>query len=469
MPPKISISELADSLTSESLRLVDVRQIDAWNGWPLEGESRGGHIPGAIPFPSRWFDELTDHESVAKLADGGATLMDDLVVYGSAADDAHAAAERLESLGFGAVRVFEDGVGAWADEAERPLSTLKRFMRLVPEQWVAELVAGRTPPDSDGRRVVLAHVSFDNRGDYYEGHIPGAVYLDTLLLERPEDWNRRTPGELDQAVRSLGITHDTTVVVYGRMGHPTMQMKQPGRAAGQIGAMRAAWLLRYVGVQDVRVLNGGIASWLRAGRELSTEDTPPVPVADFGRPVPSRSELVVSTPEAKELLSDPSGDLVSMRSWEEFIGEVSGYHYVGPKGRIPGAVFGNCGADAYHMENYRNHDQTMRSYRQIAARWAAVELTREKRVAFYCGTGWRASEAAFCAYLMGWNRVAVYDDGWYGWSSDVGNPIASGVPDGYVGDGRPEGLLRADPVSSRNMGELVAGPRSDRPPDDCVG
>jgi len=39
------------------------------------------------------------------------------------------------------------------------------------------------------------------------------------------------------------------------------------------------------------------------------------------------------------------------------------------KGRIPGAIFGNCGSDACHMENYRNLDHTMREFGEVRAIW----------------------------------------------------------------------------------------------------
>jgi thiosulfate/3-mercaptopyruvate sulfurtransferase len=110
------------------------------------------------------------------------------------------------------------------------------------------------------------------------------------------------------------------------------------------------------------------------------------------------------------------------------LGNVSGYNYIGPKGRIAGAVWGNCGTDAYHMQHYRNLDNTMRDYHEITANWEEVGITRDKRVAFYCGTGWRASETFFYAHLMGWERVAVYDGGWLEWSSNPANPIESGEP-----------------------------------------
>ena len=54
------------------------------------------------------------------------------------------------------------------------------------------------------------------------------------------------------------------------------------------------------------------------------------------------------------------------------------------------------------MQHYRTVDNTMRPYPEIAANWAEAGITADKWVAFYCGTGWRASETWFYAYLMGW-------------------------------------------------------------------
>ena len=93
---------------------------------------------------------------------------------------------------------------------------------------------------------------------------------------------------------------------------------------------------------------------------------------------------------------------MSVRTWNEHIGKISGYNYIGPAGRIAGDVWGNCGTDAYHMQHYRNLDNTMRPYPEIAANWEEAGITADKWVAFYCGTGWRASETWLYAFLMGW-------------------------------------------------------------------
>src|SRR5207248_8613788 len=85
--------------------------------------------------------------------------------------------------------------------------------------------------------------------------------------------------------------------------------------------------------------------------------------------------------------------------------------------------------DASQIANYITVDTTMRAYAQIAESWEVAGITADKWVAFYCGTGWRASETWFYAYLMGWQRIAVYDGGWFEWSQDpINNPIETGEP-----------------------------------------
>jgi thiosulfate/3-mercaptopyruvate sulfurtransferase len=156
-------------------------------------------------------------------------------------------------------------------------------------------------------------------------------------------------------------------------------------------------------------------------------------VEAFDLPIPQRPELLVDLGEAKEILADRDGAaLVSVRTWREHVGAVSGYNYIGPAGRIAGDVWGNCGTDAYHMQHYRTVDNAMRPYPEIAANWAAAGITPDKWVAFYCGTGWRAAETWFYAWVQGWQRIAVYDGGWFEWSADPeNNPIEIGEP----GDG----------------------------------
>ncbi|HZD22976.1 MAG TPA: rhodanese-like domain-containing protein, partial [Acidimicrobiia bacterium] len=227
---------------------------------------------------------------------------------------------------------------------------------------------------------------------------------------------------------SLGIKRDTTVILYGRDTATDPKEQKPGRRAGQVAATRAAAILLYCGVEDVRLLDGGLNIWLAAGYDIETESHSPQPVENFGVEIPHRPDYFIDYDEAIDLLADPGGVLISVRSRPENLGETSGYNYIPEVGDIPGAVWGNCGTDAYHMQHYRNVDNTMRDFNEIASNWRTVGITPDKRIAFYCGTGWRASEAFFYAYLMGWPRVSIYDGGWFEWSrrarSEQGGELA---------------------------------------------
>jgi molybdopterin synthase sulfurtransferase len=426
----IDVATLRDRLPDAELALIDVRPLRAYNGWRLDDVPHGGHIPGAVAFPIEWLASVDAPEIERILDEKGIDAGRRAVVYGRTADDALALVPVLRARGLTDIAVLDGGFGAWAADPGLDVDRLAHYDALVDVDWLSDLLAGGRPEAAPAGKFLLFHVNFGVPEEYEESHIPGALYLDTNWLEDPADWNRRSPDVLDAALRALGITADTTVIAYGRDTEGAANEKWPGRRAGQIAATRALMILRYAGVDDIRLLDGGFDWWVRAGHPIETTLREPTPVEAFGVAIPLRPEVIVDIEEAKEIIADPDGAaLVSVRTWREHIGAVSGYNYIGPAGRIKGDVWGNCGSDAYHMQHYRNVDNTMRAYPEIAANWAEAGITADKWVAFYCGTGWRASETWFYAYLQDWPRIAVYDGGWFEWSQDpIANPIEIGEP-----------------------------------------
>lgn len=421
----LSTEGLFQRLGSPDLSLIDVRPVEAYNGWPLKGEPRGGHIRGARNLPAGWTKYLDWLDIVESK---GFVPSQELVLYGYESNETEAVARNFQKAGFENVLIYQGFLSDWCTHSELPMARLSRYKHLVSASWLSELFESGKAPEYDNDRFVLCHAHYRNPSAYDVGHIPRAIELDTNTLESPETWNRRSPAELQATLETNGITHDTTVILYGRFDFPDNTDPFPGSSAGQLAAMRCAFIMLYAGVKDVRVLNGGLQAWVDAGYEVTLESTRKQPVNEFGVSIPQQPELAVDLPEAKTILKNPQANLVSVRSWPEFIGQVSGYNYIEPKGRIPGAVFGNCGSDAYHMENYRNVDHTTREFGEIQQLWAEVGITADKHNAFYCGTGWRGSEAWFNAWLMGWPRVSVFDGGWFEWSNDETNPIETGEP-----------------------------------------
>lgn len=421
----LSTKELLGYLNNKEVKIIDGRPTDAYNGWKLEGEKRGGHIKGARSLPVKWTKYIDWIEIVRSKE---ILPKHKIIVYAYSEAEISAVVKMFDRAAYPDINIYNHFLEEWSADKNLAMEKLARYKQLVSPSWLNTLTSGKTPTEYNNNKFVVCHAHYRNPNDYKKDHIPGSIALDTNELESAKTWNRRTPKELKAALEKHGITSNTTVVLYGRFSFPVNDDPFPGSSAGHLGSIRCAFIMMYTGVKDVRVLNGGMQSWKDAGFALTEKETVPVPVDDFGVSIPAQPQLAVDVPEAKEIIASESAELVSVRSWPEWIGEVSGYNYIKKKGRIPGAVFGNCGTDAYHMENYRNVDHTTKEAGEVIANWAEVGITPDKHSAFYCGTGWRGSEAFFNAWLMGWPRVSVFDGGWFEWSNDPNNPYETGIP-----------------------------------------
>lgn len=423
---EISTNKLIKLLNDTNNKIIDVRSINAYNGWKLEGEKRGGHIKNAKSLPAKWANYL---DWIDVVHSKNILPENNIIIYGYNSTQSNTVSSLFEKHGYKNIFIYNHFVDEWSGNNDLPMDKLKRFNKLVYPKWVKTIIDGDTPPEFNGNKVVICHAHYRNRHAYLSGHIPGAIDIDTLALEASDTWNRRSPEELKSALEQHGITSDTTVILYGKFMTPNNDDEFPGSAAGHIGAIRNAMIMIYAGVKDVRVINGGFQSWKDAGYKIDTDDVIKTPVSNFGINIPNNPEIIVDVPEAKEMIKSKDADIISVRSWAEYIGEVSGYNYIEKMGRIPGSVFGNCGTDAYHMENYRNVDHTTREYHEVEEIWKETDITPDKHLAFYCGTGWRGSEAWFNAWLMGWPRVSVFDGGWFEWSNNPDNPYETGEPE----------------------------------------
>lgn len=421
----ISTEQLSENLDNDQIKIIDVRSCEAYNGWKLKCEKRGGHIKGAKSLPAKWLNYIDWLEIVRSKE---IYPENTLVIYSYDKNHSEKVAKYFLKAGYKDINIYDGFIDSWSVNPELPMDYLPRYRNLVSADWLNELITTGKAPEYDNDKFCICHAHYRNRYDYEKGHIKGAISLDTNTLESTQTWNRRSPKELKVAFEEMGITSDTTVILYGRYSFPNNNDPFPGSSAGHLGAIRCAVIMLYAGLKDIRILNGGLQRWQDAEYEITREETEVKPICDFGKEIPANPEIMVDTPEAREILKATDQNLVCVRSWAEYIGKVSGYNYIKKKGRIPGAVFSNCGSDAYHMENFRNLDFTTREHHEIKKLWSEAGITPDKRNAFYCGTGWRGSEAFLNAWLMGWPDIAVYDGGWFEWNNDEANPYEVGTP-----------------------------------------
>ena len=412
----IATKELQDKLSDDSWVVVDTRINDAFNGWKLDEVERGGHIKGAVDFSANWLtvDSKDKEKTLDKaLETKGIEKDKNIVLYDANGKDAKEVANYLSEKGY--KNLYTYNVADWAKDESLPMESYENYEMIVPATIVNYILDGKKPETfENSKNIKIVEASWGEESEAYsKGHVPTSVHINTDTVEPPPQWMLASDEELAKFANDYGFTKDDTVIVTG----PDV-----------MASYRVAVVLRYIGINDVRVLNGGNNAWTSAGYELETKSNKPVAGNDFGATIPANPDLIDTQAELKEMLKDSNNVLVDNRSWDEYIGKISGYSYHDKKGRIPGAVYGYAGTSATTLEDYRNIDNTMRNADEIKALWKDAGIDTNKHLMFMCGSGWRAAEVLTYANVMGFDNTSLYSDGWIGWSNDTSNPTETGEP-----------------------------------------
>jgi thiosulfate/3-mercaptopyruvate sulfurtransferase len=266
----------------------------------------------------------------------------------------------------------------------------------------------------DGSNIAIVDCRFDlsdptaGRRSYETGHIPGAVFLDLDedLAGPIEPHAGRHPLPDVQTISGtlghLGITNETPVVVYDS-------------GNGAIAA-RAWWILRWLGHDDVRLLNGGIAAWQASGQTLSSRPEKPAPGSFTAHP---RSEWVLTTSElASDLTSIPGMRLLDARDGARFRGESEPIDPVA--GHVPGAI-------NLPFSDLVNPDGTWRSAQERKQRLReALGSEQSAPWATMCGSGVTACHLVIAGLEAGYAEPRVYVGSWSEWIRDPGRPVGAG-------------------------------------------
>ncbi|MDO4265885.1 MAG: rhodanese-like domain-containing protein [Eubacteriales bacterium] len=303
-------------------------------------------------------------------------------------------------------------------EAAEAGEVSQRTVYVTPE-WVKSVLDGE---QADYQDAVIAEVAYGAASDcesYQSGHIQGAQYIDICEVEDATGseegaYNLLPAEEVEANILSHGITKDTPVILYG----------------GDVcGVARVAYAYIWAGVEDVKILNGGLSAWTSAGYDTETGAPEQIAAEEFGTTVPAHPEYWTSIEDAKDkLVNDDNFKLVSIRSEAEWLGETSGYSYMDKAGEPEGAVWGKGAETAFDVKGFLNDDGTVKDLAGFEEVWADCDFTLDNDLAFYCGTGWRACVPFLVLYENGYDNISVYDGGWYQWLMDDSNPVQVGDP-----------------------------------------
>ena len=304
----------------------------------------------------------------------------------------------------------------------------------VSSQGIANLLNER----DDLSPWMVVEVSWGKGKEYAQGHIPGAIHVNTDEIEYDEFkartttepsklgrsttpaqdrakglsdsdvlpknfWNLYPDRYLLPAFAHMGITRTSRVIVYSH---------------DATAAARLSWALLYAGIQDLRIASGGLSAWKAAGLSVATAPTQRTPATNFGAERPRHPEYLATTPEVRDVVLKKRGNavVVDIRTHGEYLGKEAPYSYIPTKGRIKGAIWGEAGKGPWTMESYTTPDGHLKAPHDVAAMWKKKGITREKAPIFYCGTAWRSSLAFLYAWMLDWQGMKNFDNSWYAWS-----------------------------------------------------
>jgi thiosulfate/3-mercaptopyruvate sulfurtransferase len=232
--------------------------------------------------------------------------------------------------------------------------------------------------------------------EYLKGHLPGSVFFD---LEKDLSSPVRVHGgrhpmpSLDEFIRKLenaGIDENTTVIAY-----------DSGEGAY---AARFWWLLRYLGHENVYVLDEGFKGWVAANYSI-TQEIPSYDKAQFHSNI--KHELLASTEDVKEAVEKRLENriLIDSRDSKRYTGAEEPIDK--KAGHIPGAI------NKPYMEGLSESRYKLAEEQ----RQRFSEIDSNKEIIVYCGSGVTATPNFLALKEAGFEKVKLYVGSFSDWIS----------------------------------------------------
>ena len=242
---------------------------------------------------------------------------------------------------------------------------------------------------------------------FVEQHIAGATHADLdHHLATHDDTLRVNGGRhplpqrevLAAWLQSVGVNHDTQVVVYDRHG-----MNYCGRLW---------WMLKWCGHNAVAALDGGLQAWVAAGGATASGEAPVHTSGNFALREPLAQ--LVDTATLAAHLNDGSQTIVDARAIARYRGEVEPLDPVA--GHIPGALNRPFSSNLNAAGFFKSADE-------LRAEFAALlGHANPANVVHHCGSGVSAVPNVLAMEVAGLGRSALYAGSWSEWCNTPGMP-----------------------------------------------
>lgn len=242
---------------------------------------------------------------------------------------------------------------------------------------------------------------------YQESHIPGAIYADVsedLSGEIiPGKTGRRPFPAAEAFAKTLsqwGITPETQVVCYDS-------------ESGLMAASRLWLMFRWMGHDNVAVLDGGLKSWEQEGRALNTTVRQLAPSHFVPR---VRDELFASVDEVDAVRNDANHCVFDSRGAEGYHGR--GKYYDPVRGHIAGAGLADRADTLTGDGHFRSSEELKTHYSHL------MGDVMPANTIFYCGSGITAAQNVLAMKHAGFDDCKMYIGSWSEWITDPAREIA---------------------------------------------
>jgi thiosulfate/3-mercaptopyruvate sulfurtransferase len=237
------------------------------------------------------------------------------------------------------------------------------------------------------------------KAEYDQSHIPGAVWIDAkaaqTLAARPGGLTDRASWEAWSA--PLGINPQMDVFVYD--------------GKRQLDAARIWWLLRYLGVDQVGLVDGNFLLWQWSGKPVTSDpaSAPPQPLK-----IAFRADRHATREEVLAVLKKGTTRIVDARSKAEYAGHEKLSRRAG---HIPAAC---------HLEwaELVDKDGRFLSPGELRARLGRLGIKPGEPVIAHCQGGGRASVDTFALERLG-VPTRNYYLGWSDWGNTEETPVTT--------------------------------------------
>lgn len=277
-----------------------------------------------------------------------------------------------------------------------------RKRALVAPSDLMKLMQSDSPPSILAVQSICPYTAKDSQcGRWLPGAVDAEAYSDFAAEATATSGDRPLPGidSLQKAARSWGLSHDRAVVLYDRDRSLT--------------AARGWWVLKWAGLSDVRVLDGGLSGWLAEDLPVSRERASPPCSSIFLAP---GNMPEFGADEANSFVRD--GVLLDARIRPNYIG---GARTGGDprRGHIPGAV------SAPAHDNVTDYGYFADS-ETLEEMYLGYGIDGNRPIGVYCGAGMSAAHTVLALAAIGID-AAMYPGSWSQWTTDPKRRVRRGA------------------------------------------